>query len=80
MENWLKKGFDDEDLSCSLMIKEFALAISGPRKVKEKAVEIAGLVDDFDNVGRRRPSTIIPILIAFSDLHPQANKQYLDTT
>ncbi|KAI0295807.1 hypothetical protein BC826DRAFT_1007721 [Russula brevipes] len=55
IESWLKKGFDDEDLSCSLMMKEFTLAISGAQRMKGKAAEITSLIDNFDNVCLRKP-------------------------
>jgi hypothetical protein len=52
IENWLKKGFEDENLGCSSKIWEFVLAIShsGPQELKAKAAEIAGMVHDLDYV------------------------------
>jgi hypothetical protein len=52
IESWLKKGFEDSQLTCSSKIKEFALSVTGSQKMEEKAGEIASLVDDQDNVGQ----------------------------
>jgi hypothetical protein len=38
------------------MVKEFTLSISGVQRVKGKAAEITSLIDNFDNVGPRKPS------------------------
>lgn len=58
IESWLKKGFGDEELKCSSMIKEFILApvVGGSESVSEtleaKAREIASLIEDPDYVRR----------------------------
>jgi hypothetical protein len=52
IESWLKKGFEDSQLTCSSKIKEFVLSVTGSQKMVEKAGEIASLVDDQDNVGQ----------------------------
>lgn len=50
IESWLKKGFEDEGLKCSSMIKEFVLALVDSETVSEtmqaKAREIASLIED----------------------------------
>ena len=50
VESWLKKGFEDEELKCSSMIKEFVLGLVASESVSEametKAREIASLIDD----------------------------------
>jgi hypothetical protein len=48
IESWLKKGFEDPDLTCSSKIKEFVGSISGSEsdRMETKAEEIASLVDD----------------------------------
>jgi hypothetical protein len=50
IESWLKKGFEDEGLKCSSMIKEFVLALVGSETVSEKmeakAKEIASLIEN----------------------------------
>jgi len=55
IESWLKKGFEDEELRLSPIIKEFAKSIRGSQTMEEKAAEIASLVDDRTYVRRRRP-------------------------
>ena len=52
IESWLKKGFEDSELTCSSKIREFALSVTGSQKMEEKAGEIASLVDDPDYVGQ----------------------------
>ena len=52
IESWLKKGFEDSELTCSSKIREFALSVTGSQKMEEKAEEIASLVDDPDYVGQ----------------------------
>jgi hypothetical protein len=58
IESWLKKGFEDEELKCSSMIKEFVLALVDSETISEtmesKAREIASLIDDPDYVRRSR--------------------------
>jgi hypothetical protein len=60
IESWLKKGFEDEELKCSSMIKEFILALVGSETIAEttgsKAREIASLIDDPDYVRCSRSS------------------------
>lgn len=58
IESWLKKGFEDVDLSCSSKIKEFAGVISDSEseRMEKKAATIARLVDDPEYVGRTKPS------------------------
>jgi hypothetical protein len=60
IESWLKKGFGDEELRCSSMIKELALALVGSETISEtmesKAREIVSLIDDPDYVRCSRPS------------------------
>jgi hypothetical protein len=60
IESWLKKGFEDEDLSCSSRIREFALAIFewGSQELKEKAAEIASMIYNPDYVSLKRTMTI----------------------
>ncbi|KAI0003230.1 hypothetical protein BJV74DRAFT_881692 [Russula compacta] len=55
IESWLRKGFEDEDLRCSSIIKEFALAIVGSEAMEAKAAEIARLIEDPDYVCLRQP-------------------------
>lgn len=52
IESWLRKGFEDEELRCSSMIKEFVLAIVGSEAMEAKAAEIARLIEDPDYVRR----------------------------
>ena len=56
IESWLKKGFGDEELKCSLMIKELVLGLVGSELVSEtmeaKAREIASLIEDPNYVRR----------------------------
>ena len=58
IECWLKKGFADEDLKCTSMIKEFILPLVGSETISEsikaKAWKIASLIDDPDYVRRNR--------------------------
>ena len=56
MESWLKKGFEDPELTCSSKIREFARSITsrntGSQTMEAKAKEIETLVDDPGNVGQ----------------------------
>jgi hypothetical protein len=56
IESWLKKGFADEDLECSSMIKEFVLPLVDSETISEKmeakVKEIAHLIEDPDYVRR----------------------------
>ena len=52
IESWLKKGFEDPELSCSTKIREFARSVTGSATMEAKAREIETLVDDPDNVGQ----------------------------
>ena len=58
IESWLKKGFADEDLECSSMIKEFVLRLVDSRTFSEtmeaKAKEIVRLIEDPDYVRHSR--------------------------
>jgi hypothetical protein len=58
IENWLKKGFEDEELKCSARIKDFALSIRGSGTMEVKAGEIASLIDSPEYVRHNRPSFI----------------------
>ena len=55
IESWLKKGFEDEGLSCSSKIREFVLSTSesgtGSQELKAKAAEIASMIYNPDYVG-----------------------------
>jgi hypothetical protein len=57
IESWLKKGFADEDLKCTSIIKELVLPLVDSEKISEKmeaeAREIARLIEDPDYVRRR---------------------------
>jgi hypothetical protein len=50
IESWLKKGFEDPELTCSSKIREFARSVSGSQTMEEKAREIEALVDDPNHV------------------------------
>jgi hypothetical protein len=55
IESWLKKGFEDEELDCSMMIRRFVLAIKGSDAMEAKAMEtkakqIASLIESPDSV------------------------------
>ena len=71
IESWLKKGFADEDLKCTSMIKEFVLPLVGSEtiseKMEEKAKEIARLINDSDYVRRSR---------SFIDVDVAANQDF----
>jgi hypothetical protein len=58
IESWLKKGFADEDLKCTSMIKELVLPLVHSETISEKmeaqAKEIARLIEDPDYVRRIR--------------------------
>jgi hypothetical protein len=56
IERWLKKGFGDEKLKCSSMIKELVLAVVSSDTMEAKAREIASLIEDPDYVRRSRSS------------------------
>ena len=66
IESWLKKGFEDEGLKCSLMIKEFVLALVDSETVSEtmqaKAREIASLIED-PNYVRSRSSINVNMIV-----------------
>ncbi|KAF8497034.1 ras guanine nucleotide exchange factor domain-containing protein [Russula emetica] len=59
IESWLKKGFADEDLKCTSMIKQLVLPLVDSETISEKmeakAKEIARLIDDPDYVLLRQP-------------------------
>jgi hypothetical protein len=65
IESWLKKGFADEDLKCTSMIKELVLPLVHSETISEKmeakAKEIARLVKDPDYVRRSRPSIDVDV-------------------
>jgi hypothetical protein len=67
IESWLKKGFADEELKCSSMIKEFVLALADSESVsvtmETKAREIASLIDDPSYVRRSGSSTNINVTV-----------------
>jgi hypothetical protein len=54
IESWLKKGFADDDLKCTSMIKELVLPLVNSEEISEKmeaeAREIARLIKDPDCV------------------------------
>ena len=52
IESWLKKGFEDPELTCSSKIRECARSFSGSPTTEAKAREIETLVDDPGNVGQ----------------------------
>jgi hypothetical protein len=60
IESWLKKGFADEDLEYSSMIKELILPLvdseTFPETMDVKAKEIVRLIEDPDYVRRSRSS------------------------
>jgi hypothetical protein len=60
IESWLKKGFADEDLNCTSLIKELVLPLVDSETISEKmeakAKEIARLIEDPDYVRRSRSS------------------------
>jgi len=78
IESWIKKGFEDEELTCSSKIRGFVLAISGPEELKAKAAEIANTIFDPDYVGRNRLSTVITPT-GHSGLPPPTKERSLDT-
>ncbi|KAH9171466.1 hypothetical protein EDB89DRAFT_1106206 [Lactarius sanguifluus] len=57
VESWLKKGFEDPELTCSSKIREFARSVSGSRTMEAKAAEIVDLIDDPDYVRLRNPES-----------------------
>jgi hypothetical protein len=66
IESWLKKGFADEDLKCTSMIKELVLplvdsAIISEKMEEAKAKEIARLIEDPDYVRRNRSSIDVDV-------------------
>ena len=58
IESWLKKGFADEDLKCTSLIKELVLPLVDSETISEKmearAKEIMRLIEDPDYVRRNR--------------------------
>ena len=64
IDSWLQKGFEDEDLSCSSKIREFALAIfeSGAQELKAKAADIASMIYNPDYVGLQQAHLITATL------------------
>ena len=82
IESWLKKGFEDPELTCSSKIREFARSVTGSQTMEDKAREIASLVDDPDYVGQRE-RTLLRLLIRrffYIDPPPQSRKLYALTT
>jgi hypothetical protein len=65
IESWLKKGFADEELKCTSMIKELVLPLVESEIISEemevKAKEIAHLIDDPDYVRRGRSSIDVDV-------------------
>ena len=65
IESWLQRGFADEDLTCTSMIKELILPLMGSEKISEKmeavAKEIARLIEDPDCVRRSRLSIDVDV-------------------
>jgi hypothetical protein len=63
--SWLKKGFADEDLKCTSMIKQLVLPLMDceaiSEKMKAKAKEIARLIEDPDYVRRSRSSIDVDV-------------------
>ncbi|KAH9001757.1 hypothetical protein EDB92DRAFT_1812453 [Lactarius akahatsu] len=57
VESWLKKGFEDPELTCSSKIREFARSVSGSQTMEAKAREVGDLVDDPDHVRLRNPES-----------------------
>jgi hypothetical protein len=82
IERWLKKGFEDEDLSCSSKIREFALAISesGSQELKAKAADIASIIYDPNYVSRSSRTSITVTLTGLPGLPPPTEKHRLATT
>jgi hypothetical protein len=66
IESWLKKGFADEDLKCTSMIKELVLPLVDskaiPQKMEAEAKEITRLINDPDYVRRSRSSVDINVV------------------
>ncbi|KAF8496699.1 hypothetical protein F5888DRAFT_1832576 [Russula emetica] len=65
IESWLKKGFADEDLKCTSMIKQLVLPLVDSETISEKmeakAKEIARLIEDPDYVRRSRSSIDVDV-------------------
>jgi hypothetical protein len=65
IESWLKKGFADEDLKCTSMIKELVLPLVDSETISEKmeaeAKEIARLIKDPDYVRHSRSSIDVDV-------------------
>ena len=63
IKSWIKKGFEDEDLKCSLMIKELVLPLVGSvsEKMEAEAEEIKRLIDEPDYVRRSRSSIHVDV-------------------
>lgn len=57
IERWLKKGFEDPELTCSSKIREFARSVYGSHTMEAKAKEIVSLVDDPDYIRLRKPES-----------------------
>jgi hypothetical protein len=67
IESWLKKGFADEDLKCTSMIKQFVLPLVGSETISEKmeaeAKEILRLINDPDYVRHSRSSIAVDVVV-----------------
>jgi hypothetical protein len=65
VEGWIKKGFADEDLKCTSMIKELVLPLVDSETISEKmeakAKEIARLIEAPDYVRRGRSSIDVDV-------------------
>jgi hypothetical protein len=65
IESWLRKGFADENLKCTSMIKELILPLVGSETISEKmeakAKEIANLIEDPDSVRQSRSSIDVDV-------------------
>lgn len=65
IERWLKKGFADEDLKCTSMIKELVLPFEDSEAISEKmegkVKEIVRLIDDPKYVRRSRSSINVDV-------------------
>jgi hypothetical protein len=66
IESWLQRGFADEDLKCTSMIKELILPLVGSETISEKmeakVKAIARLIDDPDYVRRSRSSIDVDVV------------------
>jgi hypothetical protein len=67
IESWIKKGFADEDLKCTSMIKGLVLPLMDSETISEKmeaeAKEIARLINDPDYVRRSRLSIDVDVAV-----------------